>query len=507
MERIYNEIDINSLIKYAQELDELGYYSDSDYLMDCIFPQENNLRLVQAQFLDQYGRPLVKQRPLPQGNRGPAPAQFRQLYPMGLQDPSLPRPAAPAPAGTPKPVFDPIPKSFNVNDANKYRQLVRNNPGLRPDLAARLELLESQGRYNPATGELINDSHALDLAKYERAQARQLSIQQQQANKVLNQVGQNSDEYVSGFAKFLNTKAGQKLIPLVQQFQTRQTNTINLLSRSIPAPAQAAMKKLPYVFIALNAVSILMRIKNGEGVDYKTFMNFIAAIITVPAISGIISLIPVIGPALIVAAGVVSFGGLDFAEFFGDPAAGLNLLGFQVTGPSKVRQTELMDFRTTDISKYDPAVQIALKESIPLIQSGQKISDILVNPNLLQRHPWLRSNNDIRYKQFIGAMGTGKFYANTKNQPQAKPQNVNQQNNQQPNQQPNQQQINTHRQLLYKAYVDTVRNPTVTLDNLVKNRVAIETKIKTLAPQYGIDVNQAIQALHNTIRKYGGQIQ
>jgi hypothetical protein len=496
MKKLSNDIDINSLIKYAKELDELGFYSDSDFLMDSVLPYTTqNLRLVQAQLLDRYGNPLQKTpTPQPLRNRGPAPAQFRQLYPMGLHDPSLPRPTAPTTA--PRPVaYDPIPKSFNVNDANAYRQKVIQNPQLRPGLAAQLELAEATGKFNPATGEILTDPHALDIAKYEKLQAQQIANQQNRANKIVNQVSQNSDDYIRGFTKFLNTKLGQKIIPLIQQFQTRQEYTINLLSRSLPAPAQAAMKKLPYVFIALNAVSIVMKLKNGEGVDYKTFMNFIAAIITVPAISAVIAAIPIIGPALIVAAGVVSFGGLDFAEFFGDPAAGLNLLGFQVTGPSKVRQTELMDFRTTDISKYDPAVQVALKESVPLIQSGQKISDILTNPTLLQNHPWLRSNNDIRYKQFIGAMGTGKFYVNTKNQPKTQ--------NQQQN---NPQAIQNHRQLLYKAYVDTVGNKTITLDNLMKNRPSIEAKIKVLAPQYGIDANQAITSLHNTIRKYGGTV-
>ena len=197
-------------------------------------------------------------------------------------------------------------------------------------------------------------------------------------------------------------------------------------------------------------------------------------------------------------------------------------MGFQITGESMRRKTDKIDFSTVDTSKLDPSVQNALRESVPLIQQGIKIREILTDPTMVQNHPWLTKRDDIRFTQFSGTLGMGGFYTRNKaqsSQQQAQGPYLNKppysgQANQQGqsvynNAQQTQQQmppLKNHNDLLYKAYVDTVQTTNVTLDNLKSYRDQIISKIQALSSNYpNINAQQAITALDNRIRKYSTQ--
>jgi hypothetical protein len=318
----------------------------------------------------------------------------------------------------------------------------------------------------------------------------------------------------ANFAKILNnSKAGQVLLKEI----IRTQNMVNGVVSKIPAPVLKVISKVKFVFILLNFAKFLQALINGT-LGYKQTLEFIAACAALNAqVLGALGLIPIIGPGLVIGVGAINIGALDVMEFLGDPESGFNYMGIQITGPSMRRKTDQIDFRSVDTSKLDPAVQNALKESIPLIQQGKKIINILQDPGMIQRHPWLSKRDDIRFTQFSGALGTGGFYTQYKQSPEqqqavlqtqnsaAGQQDNNQSQQIQQPQQP-QQQLKNHNDLLYKAYVDTVQTTNITLDNLKKFRDQIIAKINNLAPMYpNINAQQAITALDNRIRRYSGQ--
>jgi hypothetical protein len=287
--------------------------------------------------------------------------------------------------------------------------------------------------------------------------------------------------------------------------------------------------KVKIIFIMLNFAKFVTALVNGT-LTYKETIEFIAACAAIrPEVSAALGMIPFVGPGLVTAIVAVNLGAADVVQFLGDPEGGLNWMGIQIKGESAKRKTDRIDFSTVDISQLDPAVQNALKESIPLIKSGKKISEILSDPSMLQKHPWLKGN-DIRYTQFSGTLGAGGFYKQYKSQPANAPANQNQnvqapQSSQTPQSQPSQpgqprqqgqqgqpqqaqprQQIRNYNDLLYKAYVDVVQTTNVTLENLVNFKDQIIDKINALAPSYpSINSQQSIQMLENRIRKYSNQ--
>jgi len=110
-----------------------------------------------------------------------------------------------------------------------------------------------------------------------------------------------------------------------------------------------------------------------------------------------------------------NFGAADIVEFFGDPEAGFSFMGFRITGESMRRKTDQIDFSTVDTSSLDPSVQNALRESVPLIQQGLKIREILTDPTMVQKHPWLTKRDDIRFTQiFRNFQEWGAFIRETK---------------------------------------------------------------------------------------------
>jgi hypothetical protein len=190
-------------------------------------------------------------------------------------------------------------------------------------------------------------------------------------------------------------------------------------------------------------------------------------------------------------------------------------MGFQITGESMRRKTDKIDFSTVDTSSLDPSVQNALRESVPLIQQGLKIREILTDPTMVQNHPWLTKRDDIRFTQFSGTLGVGGFYKRNKAQSQesqsgesqTQPRSFNNNtfnNNQQ--QRANTPKLNNYNDLLYKAYTDVTSSSEVTLNNLKNYRDQIITKIQALSSYYpNINAQQAITALDNRIRKYSTQ--
>lgn len=397
-----------------------------------------------------------------------------------------------------------------------------------PDLRRALVLEAEMGRFFPETGDFIEGSFNPKPIK-EFVPGKSPAGKVPGSSKVPGSggrsvgVGAGSMEggfSSANFAKILNSnKAGQALLKEI----VRTQNMVNGVVSKIPAPVLKVISKVKFVFILLNFAKFLSSLINGT-LGYKQTVEFIAACAGLNAqVLALLGQIPIVGPGLVIAVGAVNIGALDVMEFLGDPESGFNYMGIQITGQSMKRKTDQIDFRSVDISKLDPAVQNALKESIPLIQSGRKIVDILQDPGMVQKHPWLSKRDDIRFTQFSGALGTGGFYKQYKQQAAGQEQSVNQSPNtlgrQQNNNQPQQsqqsgqaqqsqqsQQLKNHNDLLYKAYVDTVQTTDITLENLKNYRDQIITKINNLAPMYpNINAQLAITALDNRIRKYSAQ--
>jgi hypothetical protein len=315
--------------------------------------------------------------------------------------------------------------------------------------------------------------------------------------------------------KALNTKIGQKLLSAIKAAYDKFMSAFNLVKSKIPPAALKIFSKIKFVFIFLNFVRFFNGLINGT-LTYKETIEFIAACAAISKeVLTFLGLIPYIGPGLVTAVIAVNFGAADIVQFFGDPEAGFSYMGFQITGESMRRKTDKIDFSTVDTSSLDPSVQNALRESVPLIQQGLKIREILTDPTMVQNHPWLTKRDDIRFTQFSGTLGVGGFYKRNKAQSQesqsgesqTQPRSFNNNtfnNNQQ--QRANTPKLNNYNDLLYKAYTDVTSSSEVTLNNLKNYRDQIITKIQALSSYYpNINAQQAITALDNRIRKYSTQ--
>lgn len=309
----------------------------------------------------------------------------------------------------------------------------------------------------------------------------------------------------------LNTKPGQKLLTAIKAAYDKFMVAFNLVKNKIPPAVLKIFSKIKFVFIFLNFVKFFNGLLNGT-LTYKETIEFIAACAAISKeVLAYLGMIPYIGPGLVAAVIAINFGAADIAQFIGDPESGFSFMGFTITGESAKRRTDKIDFATVDVKTLDPAVQSALREAIPLIQSGMKSREIISSPEMLQKHPWLKGD-DIRFTQFIGALGQGGFYRLHSGK-----QNSSQQSNQtQPTEEIQNQpvynnrrqmpKLNNHNDLLYKAYVDTVQSTNITLENMKNYRDQIISKIQALSSNYpNINAQQAITALDNRIRKYSNQ--
>jgi len=325
------------------------------------------------------------------------------------------------------------------------------------------------------------------------------------------QIGASDIPALDKLTQHLNTKPGQKLLTAIKAAYDKFMVAFNLIKNKIPPAALKIFSKIKFVFIYLNFVKFFNGLLNGT-LTYKETIEFIAACAAISKeVLAYVGMIPIVGPILVAEVLLINFGAADIAQFAGDPESGFNFMGFQITGESAKRRTDKIDFATVDVKTLDPAVQSALREAIPLIQSGMKSREIISSPEMLQKHPWLKGD-DIRFTQFIGALGQGGFYRYHSGK-----QNSSQQSNQtQPTEETQNQpvynnrrqmpKLNNHNDLLYKAYVDTVQSTNITLENMKNYRDQIISKIQALSSNYpNINAQQAITALDNRIRKYSTQ--
>jgi hypothetical protein len=470
------------------------------------------------------------------GGAGPRPGGGSGTAGNASAGGGAPKPGGGSSYRGPEPKFDPIPKDFNPitagANAAKYRLLILQNPGNRPGIAARLELLVKRGLLDPKTGNWTRNFSDLQMSELERFYSK-LGRAQDGVSDAASAAGKagragagagSSSFSPASFARTLNTtKVGQKLVTQLYAANKIFTNVV----AKIPPPALKLISKIKFVFIFLNFARFIQALLNGT-LEYKQTIEFIAACASIyPPVLATIGLIPIVGPGLVIAIGAVNLGAADVVEFFGNPEAGLNYMGIQITGPSMRRKTDQIDFSTVDVSTLDKSVQNALTESVPLIKNGLKIREILVDPGMVQRHPWLSKRDDIRFTQFSGALGVGGFYKQNKQQAPSGQQRLDNErketndrfapsdqsimpqngaNNQNTSTQAPAQVLRNYNDLLYKAYVDTVQSTNITLENLKNYRQQIITKINNLAPRYpNINAQQAITALDNRIRKYSEQ--
>lgn len=495
-------MDPFELVEIAQNLDEYGNYREADL------------------FLDQMLR-LSKKRRTWRGNPNARPRTQMNPMPGAKPAPIIPQVAAPV---APQPVAAPVTPQFRTDGT----PVVPVNPVPVPK-ATSLEFFQNIGKravedkwsfkkldsyldtYYPQRKDefikIFNERNGAN--KYQDTLDKLNTPRGPQTTK--GQIRASDIPALTQLTKHLNTKPGQKLITAIKAAYDKFLNAFNLIKNKIPPAALKIFSKIKFVFIFLNFVKFFNGLLNGT-LTYKETIEFIAACAAISKeVLVFLGLIPIVGPGLVTAVIAINFGAADIAQFIGDPESGFNFMGFQITGESAKRRTDKIDFATVDVKTLDPAVQSALREAIPLIQSGMKSREIISSPEMLQKHPWLKGD-DIRFTQFIGALGQGGFYRHHSGK-----QNSSQQSNQtQPTEETQNQpvynnrrqmpKLNNHNDLLYKAYVDTVQSTNITLENMKNYRDQIISKIQALASNYpNINAQQAITALDNRIRKYSTQ--
>ena len=447
--------------------------------------------------------------------KSPKPTGPVKLYPLGLQDPET------APTVKRQMDFSKPPSQSAQAMSEKawatYLKRIFNNPSHNPALNEALAKEFASGNFDPETGKLTAEGKA-SIDQFVK-KVRTDNFNAVNPKKVpLDGAGVKSEPsgIMAQLNKALNTKIGQKLLSAIKAAYDKFMIAFNLVKSKIPPAALKIFSKIKFVFIFINFANFFNGLLQGT-LDYKQTIEFIAACAAInKEVLALLGMIPYIGLGLVSAVIAVNFGAADIVEFFGDPEAGFSFMGFRITGESMRRKTDKIDFSTVDTSTLDPSVQNALRESVPLIQQGLKIREILTDPTMVQNHPWLTKRDDIRFTQFSGTLGMGGFYKRNKAQSQqespsqesqTQPRSFNNNtfnNNQQ--QKANTPKLNNYNDLLYKAYTDVTSSSEVTLNNLKNYRDQIITKIQALSSYYpNINAQQAITALDNRIRKYSTQ--
>lgn len=487
----------------------------------------------------------------------PANTQFRRvspgqtkLYQIGLQDPSLPRAtpaggASPKPGGPsgyagPTPKFDPIPENFNPikagANAAEYRRLILSQPGLKPEIAARLEMLVSKGYLDPKTGNWTRNFDDLQMSQLERFYRN------------LNRAQDVASDAASAGSKAGRGGAAAATAAKASQFATKAANNPST-AKIVSALAKASttlgalkplLRVLPFLGFAASIPEMMNLVNKINQKGWESIWNdpydrakAIGAISN--TVSAAVSLAP--GPLTPVALALAAIGigsdvGADVARDAGDAAEGGEFKLFGKTLKQKSQQRKDQEAFEAGISakNIDPQVQAALSQSKNMLINGAKISDILSDPRMKQTFPWLGTSDakDAQFRVQITALRkslrAGNAQESQMQQPSSKQQSTGNMLNKQPygtqnsystqdveqqgqvRQQPQMPQLNSYNDLLYKAYVDTVQNTNVTLENLKNYRDQIITKINNLAPKYpNINAQLAITALDNRIRKYSAQ--
>lgn len=560
-------MNVNSLYRLASLLDTEGRYLEADVILDSMMRfakgaekyYGNRARRPKVPFKAMPGaRPAVPVTPVtpaprssynpdPFGNysirdtlgytdpgpvqRQPANTQFRrvspgqtQLYPMGLQDPSLPRPQGYAQPTTPKTQAPKVaPKNYNQIN-NEIRMRVFQNPKLNPQLAATLELERSLGRFDPKTGELAESALETLGRAYEKAGP---TVVQQGGRG--GQIGAKAAQLA---AKAKNSPAASSVVNALE----KMSGTLKFI--------RPIAKLMPFIGFAL-AIPDFVRLCNRinqdgwEAIWNDAYDRAKAIGVIANTVAAAVSIAP--GPLTPVAAALSAIGmgsdlGADVARDAGDAVEGgeFKLFGKTLKQKSKQRQQQDAFEAGINAKNIDPQVQLALSASKNMIMSGSKILDIMNDPTMKQSYPWLGTGDakDVQFRVQITALRKSLRSGGGQDQT-AQPQQLgksqeqaqgpylnkppysgptNQQgqavynNAQQPQQQMSQ--LKNHNDLLYKAYVDTVQTTNVTLENLQNYRQQIIGKIQALSQYYpNINAQQAITALDNRIRKYSGQAQ
>ena len=499
-------MDPFEFVELAQNLDEYGNYREADLFLDQM------LRLSKKRSPwrgNPKARPRTQMNPMPGAK--PAPIIPQVATPVPQQPVAAPVAAPVRPNGTPAVPVNSVrvPKATALEFFKNIGKIVIQDKMSLKQLDLYLDTYYPQRKDEFI--KMFNDRNGLNKYQDTLAKLNTPKVPTPQTPK--GQISASDIDALKKLTQHLNTKPGQKLLTAIKAAYDKFMFAFNLVKSKIPAAALRIFSKIKFVFIYLNFVKFFNGLLNGT-LTYKETIEFIAACAAISKeVLAYLGMIPYIGPGLVAAVIAINFGAADIAQFAGDPESGFSFMGFTITGESAKRRTDKIDFATVDVKTLDPAVQSALREAIPLIQSGMKSREIISSPEMLQKHPWLKGD-DIRFTQFIGALGQGGFYRLHSGK-----QNSNQQNNQpqqtqqgQPvynNAQQAQQQMPTlknHNDLLYKAYVDTVQTTNVTLDNLKSYRDQIISKIQALASNYpNINAQQAITALDNRIRKYSTQ--
>ena len=292
------------------------------------------------------------------------------------------------------------------------------------------------------------------------------------------------------FVKYTRTSPGKKMIEAIGAWISKNSSSIITRINSFPRPVQLVLKKIPYAFLALQGARILNSLVRGQEVPAAEFASFAAAIMSIPQVAAFAG---PLAPALIIAGNVANLGGIDLANFAGDPAAGFSLWGFQITKQSKGRTEQQRDYINEDLSSFDKEVQNAYKHAQELRKINPKWNLIQLRSYIAGTYPWANNPNDYKFGQLNALLSRLK-----KQVPQVSqsPQQL-QSETQSPQQADN---IKTHRELLYKAYVDITGQTNMNLESASYNIEFIKQKIKALAPQYpNIDYKKALQALDNFI--------
>ncbi len=435
-----------------------------------------------------------------------------------------PKPGGPSGYAGPKPKFDPIPENFNPikagANAAEYRRLILSQPGLRPEIAARLEMLVDRGLLDPKTGNWTRNLNDLQLSELERFY-RNLGKAQ---NAVSDAASAGSKAGRGGAAAAAAAKASQFATKAANNPSTAKiVSALSKASTTLGA-LRPLLKVLPFLGFAASIPEMMNLVNKINQKGWESIWNdpydrakAIGAISN--TVSAAVSLAP--GPLTPVALALAAIGigsdvGADVARDAGDAAEGgeFKLFGKTLKQKSQQRKQQEAFDAGYNAKELDPQVVSALENSKSLLSSGKKIIDIINDQSMLAKYPWLNNNADPKNAQFRKNIVLLSKSLRAQQSPAqvSSPGATNQPgqsvyNNAQQSAQPEKsQQLRNHNDLLYKAYVDTVQTTNITLENLKNYRDQIITKINNLAPMYpNINAQLAITALDNRIRKYSAQ--
>ena len=547
---------MNALLRLASTLDEFEFYSESDQIYNLIenlskvIVSENKDSLIKtaAEILGPDGRPY-KAPPRPQVPRptnfpSSAGAAFRPLGAPSFIDAFLsngnldPKKVQNFITNSQKAVPDDLYRLYLQGEKNPtYQKLTQKF-----DTAYReLDELLNDRRISPKTRRLIQNAQS-QLVASKRIVLNKFIVKNpnlftpqlvQKAVKFFNTAADAADavppprspsvptggvpkapnapsmaaiaEGQEEFTRFARTSSGRKMIDAIRSWISKNSGPIISRINSFPKPVQVVLKKIPYAFLALQGGRILNSLIRGQEVPATEYASFCAAIISIPQVAAIAG---PLAPSLIIAGNVANLGGIDLANFAGDPAAGFSLWGFQITKQSKERSNVNRNLVNADLKTFDVQVQGAYQMGQNIVKRNPRLNTLQIRQEISKVYEWAENPNDYRFAQLNALLGRLKKQSrqDVQVQNQAEINRTINQTRQDINQRQQAKQtpkpMMTPRDLMAQAYLEVTNQNLSDVESLFYNKEFVVEKIKEKASQYPTIWRQALKEIDKYFSKW-----